>query len=68
MIAQYYMAIMYYYGYGVEKNNSLAVSWLNKSANNGYDKAQLFLANFYLNGEGIEKNLKKIEKYKQFFL
>ncbi|MBP6124257.1 MULTISPECIES: tetratricopeptide repeat protein [Providencia] len=45
--AQYALGISYFYGDGVEKNNTKAIEWLEKSAKQGDVDAQSFLGAIY---------------------
>ena len=49
-MAQFNMALMYHRGLGVGIDESRAVAWYKESANNGYVKAQEFLAAAYQEG------------------
>lgn len=44
-------------------NYSLACQWLEKAAENGDVKACIDLAELYLSGEGLSKDIEKVEKY-----
>lgn len=50
-IADYYLGLMRLYGYGVLKNNSLALSYFNQAGEKGVFPAQWLLARYYLNAE-----------------
>ena len=57
---------MYNWGYGVEKDESQAVEWYRKAAEQGYSNAQNNLGNMYLNGKGIEQDYRKaVEWYRK---
>lgn len=61
-IAQFNLAMMYHGGLGVELNEKVAMQWYHKSAENGYYKAQEYLAVGYREGWfGLPKDLKKAE-------
>jgi len=49
-MAQFNMALMYHRGLGVGIDETRAVAWYKESANNGYVKAQEFLAAAYQEG------------------
>ena len=51
-VAQNMLGIMNERGHGFEKDESKAVEWYRKSAENGYAEAQNNLANMYLYGKG----------------
>lgn len=56
-LAQFNLALMYHRGLGVHLDETAAVSWYHKSAENGYSKAQEFLAAAYREGWfGLKKN------------
>lgn len=60
--AQFNLALMYHRGLGVALDEQKAVQWYQKSASNGYVKAQEFLAAAYREGWfGLEKNPQKAE-------
>lgn len=42
-VVQFYLASMYYFGRGVEKNKATAQKWFEKSANQGYESAKRIL-------------------------
>ncbi len=43
--AQFELAMMYFYGHGIKKDDRVARDWLKKSAAAGFEKAQIQLAN-----------------------
>ena len=49
--AQYNLAVMYYKGKGVQKNNAKAVEWFKQAAKQGHIKSQYNLEVMYSNGE-----------------
>ncbi|MCF6338591.1 MAG: sel1 repeat family protein [Gammaproteobacteria bacterium] len=64
--AQFNLALMYHRGLGVALDEQKAVQWYQKSASNGYIKAQEFLAAAYREGWfGLEKNAQKAEYWSQ---
>lgn len=62
-IAQYYCGIGYFYGNGIEKDVNVGLDYLVNSAKQGYYLASDILAEIYLTGTGVEKDLKKAEQY-----
>ncbi|MEG1502573.1 MAG: tetratricopeptide repeat protein, partial [Synergistaceae bacterium] len=46
--SQYFIGLMYYFGEGVEKNESQGVSWLKKSAQLGFIEAQKLIDEYNL--------------------
>ncbi len=65
-VAQFNLALMYHRGLGVAANEQKAVQWYQKSASNGYIKAQEFLAAAYREGWfGLEKNPQKADYWGQ---
>ncbi|MBL1276183.1 MAG: sel1 repeat family protein [Ectothiorhodospiraceae bacterium] len=61
-LAQFNLALMYHRGLGVNLDEGKAVSWYQKSAENGYSKAQEFLAVAYREGWfGLAQDQKKAE-------
>ena len=64
--AQFNLALMYHRGLGVVANEAVAVQWYQKSASNGYPKAQEFLAAAYREGWfGLQKDLQKAAYWDQ---
>ena len=64
--AQFNLALMYHRGLGVAPDEQKAVQWYQKSASNGYAKAQEFLAAAYREGWfGLEKNSQKAKYWSQ---
>lgn len=47
---------MYSEGRGVEKDHEKAFEWVKKAAEQGYTKAQKFLAYMYLKGLGVSQS------------
>ena len=62
-IAQYRLAIMYYYGEGGEKNLSSARKWYQQAAEQGYAPAQYSLGEIYFVGKGGERNYSSARKW-----
>ncbi len=59
-IAQFNIALMYHSGSGLPINEKEAIKWYQKSAENGYHKAQEYLAAGYANGWfGFKKDSQK---------
>jgi len=46
-VAQHNIGVLYRDGMGVEKNDTEALAWFQKSADQGYAKAQLSLGQLY---------------------
>ncbi|MGP1515503.1 MAG: tetratricopeptide repeat protein [Bacteroidales bacterium] len=64
--SQLFLGLCYQEGRSVQKNDSLAIYWLNKSARQGLSEAQVMLANCYKEGRGVEKDsIKAFELYEQ---
>ncbi len=64
--AQFNLALMYHRGLGVALDEKKAVHLYQKSASNGYVKAQEFLAAAYREGWfGLKKDLQKAEYWSQ---
>lgn len=55
-IAQYELGLRLIKGEGVPQNHKLAVDWLIKSSNQGYEDAQFLLGTCYATGIGVEEN------------
>jgi len=47
---------MYYYGHGVDENESTAAGWCRKAAEQGYATAQFYLGYMYRYGSGVDEN------------
>ena len=63
--AQYYLSIIYYYGFGRSRDLEKAFKWCKKSSEKGYDESLLFLGVMYEKGEGTKKDeLKAIDCYR----
>jgi len=60
---QYGLGIMYYDGYGVEKNYDEAVKWFRKSEKQGNTSAQNALGVMYESGYGVKKNYNEAVKW-----
>jgi len=59
-MAQFNLATLYHSGAGLPQSEAEAVKWYIKSAENGYDKAQEYLAAAYREGWfGLSKDLNK---------
>ena len=52
-IAQYELAVAYLKGEGLEQDNKQAFFWIEKSAEQGNQKAQFGLGSFYSTGIGV---------------
>ena len=64
--AQYYMGLIYYNGYGVEKNYTKAKEWFEKSAAQNNDTSRCALGWLYEAGLGVTQNyLKAKELYEK---
>ena len=62
--AQFNLALMYHRGLAVPMDETVAVSWYHKSAENGYSKAQEFLAAAYREGWfGLAQDKVKAENW-----
>jgi len=58
-LAQCYVGLCYQYGYGIIKNENLALEYYKKVDNKYFIAEQFKVGYFYSNGIGIEKDLKK---------
>lgn len=61
--AYFTLSSLYYRGYGVEQDKKKSYELLCKSLELGYERAKLMLAQFYVEGEVVEKDLIKAEKW-----
>lgn len=61
--SQYNVALMYEQGLGVDKNETEALSWYEKSASQGNSGAQFNLGVFYENGIGTPVDFAKANKW-----
>lgn len=57
--AQFYVAIHYYTGSVIKKDDLQTIEWLTKSAMNGYVRAPFYLADIYLASSATEANISK---------
>lgn len=55
-VAQFQVGVMFERGLGVDKNETAAASWYEKSAIQGYSDAQYNLGIMYASGRGLELN------------
>ena len=64
--SQMFLGLLYQEGKQVEKSDSLAVYWFEKSSRQGLAEAQVMLGNCYREGKGVEKDSSKAyELYEQ---
>lgn len=61
--SQYNLGVCYQFGYGIEKNDSIATSWYLKSAEQGWTDGEYKMSYAYIRGTGIEINEKKAFEY-----
>lgn len=54
--AQYQLALHYFKGEGIAKDDAVARNWMQKSADAGFVKAQMMLCDWMIKGIGGEKN------------
>lgn len=54
-----YLGVMYYLGYGRERDVQVARQWFEVAANKGFAGAQFNLGNIYANGEGVQRDFTK---------
>ena len=65
-IAQFNLALLYHSGSGINLDESKALEWYEKSAKNGYYKAQEYMAVGYREGWfGLPKNRKKADYWEK---
>lgn len=57
-VAQYELGLRCLKGEEVPENHKLAIEWLVKSSNQGYEDAQYLLGTCYQSGTGVEQNEK----------
>jgi TPR repeat protein len=60
---QFYLGVMYANGFGVAKDESEAVKWYRKAAEQGIAQAQFNLGKCYDNGDGVEKDAREAIKW-----
>ncbi|GAA5967021.1 hypothetical protein JCM3765_003682 [Sporobolomyces pararoseus] len=63
VLALHEIGVSYRFGWGIEKNKQMAVSYFALSADLGDQDAQLDIAFAYANGKGCKKDLKKAAHY-----
>ena len=54
--AQYYMAMMYLKGQGVDQNYKIASEWFRRASEKNIAQAQYKLGDLYFNGRGVPKD------------
>jgi TPR repeat protein len=59
--AEFMVGVMYFYGRGVERNDSSAAVWFYKSARKGNANAQLAFGSLHIRGTGVRRDL--VEAY-----
>jgi len=65
-VAQFNLALLYHSGSGISLDEKRAVEWYRKSAQNGYYKAQEYMAVGYREGWfGLPKDSKQAEYWEQ---
>ena len=64
----YALGLAYLFGIEVEINRRIALSYLEKAASKGYIDALRFLADIYMNGNGVIRDLDKAKEYKKRLL
>lgn len=52
--SQYRLGLLYYVGWGAERNYAIAADWLSRASRQSHYRAQYILANLYANGLGVE--------------
>lgn len=57
--AMYNLALCYYRGKGIQKDDEKAYQWIEKASVKGHEKAQFLLGSFYENGVFVNKNTNK---------
>ncbi|RHZ59658.1 hypothetical protein Glove_362g25 [Diversispora epigaea] len=62
-IANHMLGLMYNNGHGIDKDTSEAFKFIKKAAKSGYVPAQYWLADFYYEGTGTEKNSEKAQEW-----
>lgn len=60
--AQYFLALCHYYGLYVDIDKELTVKYLKYASRQKHPDAQCALGVCYMNGEGVEKNVRKAYK------
>ena len=58
--AQYWLAQLYYFGQGVEKDDALAAKWYETAGRRGHLVAMFKLANLYARGDGVPYSESKV--------
>jgi TPR repeat protein len=61
--AQYNLAVTYYTGLGVERDESIAFTWFLRAAKSGLTEAQFAVGMMYAEGAGIGANVKKAKQF-----
>lgn len=63
--AQYYVALMYDQGVGVEQDSGIAIRWYKRSAEAGHIDAQYNLGVAYARGNGVQRDLAQAAQWWQ---
>lgn len=63
--AQYNLGVCYQFGYGLEKDDSLATHWYLKAALNGWTDAEYKMSYAYIRGKGVEQDSVKAFEFTQ---
>ncbi len=61
--AQFNLGTMYYYGTGVDKNESTALKWFQKAADHNLPEAVYEVGRAYESGKGLPENINKAKEY-----
>ena len=61
--AQLFMAVLYRYGFGVERNPSQSTKWFERAAHNGDVDAQNEVAFIYEQGWGVKRDPAEAERW-----
>lgn len=59
LVSQFNLGVMHSSGLGVIKDDREAFNWFLRSAENGYEKAQIIVAKYLINGKSVERNYAK---------
>lgn len=57
--AEFMLGVMYYYGKGVPRDDSLAAVWFSKAARKGNPSGQLAFGSLHIRGTGLRRDLVK---------
>jgi len=65
LVAQFMLAKLYYYGFGIERNYMEAIKWFQAAADQGHASAQFLLGEAYERGRGLKRDYMQAAEWYQ---